>query len=186
MPLTRLSWGTLFKGNKFLRGVVNGWQLSGITQLQSGVNLSATLRARTSMQPAISALHCTSTMHTTPPSLVLFDQWNGPGAAHAADHVQSHGESRTEPVCERQLFHDFDDAGVNGPIVLPEIFGPWFFNSDLSMFKNFQISESKKLQFRFSAYNFLNHPIWSFTGTGVRARIALTWISVPARAADRR
>jgi hypothetical protein len=56
---------------------------------------------------------------------------------------------------------------VNGPIVLPEIFGPWFFNSDLSMFKNFQMSESKKLQFRFSAYNFLNHPIWSFTGTGV-------------------
>jgi hypothetical protein len=59
--------------------------------------------------------------------------------------------------------------GVNGPIVLPEYFGPWFFNSDLSVFKNWQISESKKLQFRFSAYNFLNHPIWSFTGTGVGA-----------------
>jgi hypothetical protein len=49
---------------------------------------------------------------------------------------------------------------------MPEYFGPWFFNSDLSLFKNWQISESRKLQFRFSAYNFLNHPVWSFSSTG--------------------
>ena len=42
--------------------------------------------------------------------------------------------------------------------------GPGFFNSDLSIFKNFTFgqSESKKLQFRFSGYNFLNHPNWTF------------------------
>jgi len=51
--------------------------------------------------------------------------------------------------------------------VLPEFFGPSFFNSDLSLFKNFQFGESKKLQLRFSGYNFANHPIWSFTGGGV-------------------
>jgi hypothetical protein len=57
--------------------------------------------------------------------------------------------------------------GKNGPAVLPEFFGPWFWTSDLSMFKNFQMGERKKFQFRFSAYNFMNHPLWSFTGTGV-------------------
>jgi len=56
--------------------------------------------------------------------------------------------------------------GQNGPSVLPEFFGPWFWTSDLSLFKNFRIKESQKLQFRFSAYNFMNHPLWSFAGTG--------------------
>jgi hypothetical protein len=37
--------------------------------------------------------------------------------------------------------------------------GPGFVNTDLSLFKNFTLgaSESKKLQFRFSGYSFLNH-----------------------------
>ena len=44
---------------------------------------------------------------------------------------------------------------------------PWrtglrFFDADLGIFKNFQIKESMKLQFRVQAYNFLNHPLWSF------------------------
>ena len=30
------------------------------------------------------------------------------------------------------------------------------------MYKNFRLSESKKIQFRVSGYNFLNHPIRSF------------------------
>ena len=52
--------------------------------------------------------------------------------------------------------------GQNGPMVTPPVYGPAFFNSDLGLFKNFVLSESKKLQFRFNAYNFLNHPLWSF------------------------
>jgi hypothetical protein len=46
------------------------------------------------------------------------------------------------------------------------VYGPGYFNSDLSVFKNFNITESKKLQFRIQAYNFLNHPLWSFPDGG--------------------
>jgi hypothetical protein len=53
-------------------------------------------------------------------------------------------------------------VGQNGPSVLPAIYGPAYFGSDLGLFKNFQIKESMKLQFRIQAYNFLNHPLWSF------------------------
>jgi len=45
---------------------------------------------------------------------------------------------------------------------MPVAYGPAFFNSDLSIFKNFHFSESRKLQLRAQAYNFLNHPLYSF------------------------
>jgi hypothetical protein len=34
-----------------------------------------------------------------------------------------------------------------------------YWNIDLSLFKNFNLGGAKKLQFRTSAYNVLNHPI---------------------------
>ena len=49
-----------------------------------------------------------------------------------------------------------------GATMLPVVYGPAFFNSDLGLFKNFTITEGKQLQFRANAYNFLNHPLWSF------------------------
>ncbi len=52
--------------------------------------------------------------------------------------------------------------GYNGSFIMPLMTGPTFFNSDLSLFKNFQFSEAKKLQFRISGYNFLNHPLRSY------------------------
>ena len=36
---------------------------------------------------------------------------------------------------------------------------PAYFDSDLALFKNFQITERQKLQFRISAVNWLNHPL---------------------------
>ena len=46
--------------------------------------------------------------------------------------------------------------------LLPVSYGPAFFDSDLGVFKNFAIKESMKLQLRAQAYNFLNHPLYSF------------------------
>jgi hypothetical protein len=54
------------------------------------------------------------------------------------------------------------NPGVNGPFVMPLIEGPSFWQADLSLFKEFTISESKRLQFRAQAYNFLNHPLRTF------------------------
>ena len=53
-------------------------------------------------------------------------------------------------------------VGQNGPTLLPAVYGPAFFDSDLGVFKNFTIREGMKLQLRAQAYNFLNHPLYSF------------------------
>jgi hypothetical protein len=42
--------------------------------------------------------------------------------------------------------------------------GPTYFNADLSLHKNFLITEGKSLQFRFEALNAFNHPVWTFSG----------------------
>ncbi len=63
--------------------------------------------------------------------------------------------------------------GHNGSFIFPYLKGPMFFNSDLSLFKNFQISEAKKVQFRASFYNFLNHPLTSYNPAGGDGNLTL-------------
>lgn len=46
---------------------------------------------------------------------------------------------------------------------MPYLNGPMFWQSDLSLMKNFKITERQNLQFRFAAFNFMNHDLPSFT-----------------------
>jgi hypothetical protein len=67
--------------------------------------------------------------------------------------------------------------GHNGSFIFPYVKTPPFWNSDLSLFKNFQISEYKKIQFRMSAYNFINHPLTSFNPAGGDSNLNLSFDS---------
>ena len=58
-------------------------------------------------------------------------------------------------------------SGRTAPPRCRSIYGPAFFNADLGLFKNFTITEAKKLQIRVNGYNFLNHPLWSFNGSNL-------------------
>jgi hypothetical protein len=55
---------------------------------------------------------------------------------------------------------------ANGPTQLPYIPMPSFFSSDLSVYKSFHITEKQTVEFRVTATNFLNHPLWGFNGSG--------------------
>jgi len=48
--------------------------------------------------------------------------------------------------------------GTFGTAGLNILDGPGFFNLDMGVLKNFPISESKRIQFRFESFNILNHP----------------------------
>jgi hypothetical protein len=56
--------------------------------------------------------------------------------------------------------------GTNGWYQFPYIHGPAYFNSDLAVFKTFKMTERQSLEFRASAFNFLNHPLDSFQNNG--------------------
>jgi len=150
--------GNFVKGNKIAGGFINGWQLSGISQVQSGVNLTGNTGYNFNLNPNGARLAN---------GFVV-----GARSVSGTDSIGLRPQLTCNPseVSKAQQFVNSDcfalptAAGGNGPTMMQPVYGPAFMNHDLGLFKNFQLSESKKLQFRFNAYNFLNHPLWSFNG----------------------
>jgi hypothetical protein len=144
--------------NKVAAQFVNGWQLSGITQIQSGANLwgysanqNFNIQTNNAKIPSTdfnisnSSLLGTTNIQLMP--LITCDPRKGLG-----EHQY------INPSC----FALPTEVGQNGPTVIPPIYGPTFFNWDMGIFKSFRITESKSFEFRVMGYNWLNHPLWSF------------------------
>jgi len=55
--------------------------------------------------------------------------------------------------------------GSVGPRQYSYLGGPAYFNSDLTIFKNFHVFRKQPVQFRAAMFNFLNHPLRQFTST---------------------
>jgi hypothetical protein len=144
------------KGNAIAAGFVNGWQFSGISQVQSGPNLTGiweqnffldTGGAQLANGYNVSARSVNGTN-----SIGLRPVWKCDPGANLKPQQFVNGACFALPT----------RPGENGPTVGPAIYGPMFMNHDIGLFKNFNLGESKRLQFRFNAFNFLNMPLWSF------------------------
>jgi len=147
---------------KVAGGFVNGWQLSGITQIQSGANLAA---ISNEFSPNLNGYHIPGTQFNVSNVSILGTpdiQLSPILTCNPTSNLGPH--QYINPNC---FAFPTTPGGANGPTILPAIYGPGFFNSNLALFKNFQITEQKKLQFRFDGYNFLNHPLWSFNGNNL-------------------
>ncbi len=131
----------------FLEQVANGWQISGITQYQTGVPLqpltNGTLFASYPGGTSNQAILGTDGI-VLEPYLVC----NPAKGLHSGQYFN--------PNC----FQSPNQRGVNGSLSWPTIDAPGFFDSDLGIYKNFKLPgrEGQSIQFRFTAFNFLNHP----------------------------
>jgi hypothetical protein len=150
-----------FVRNKVAGGIVNGWQVSGITQLQSGQNLTGQ-RGQTFGMALNSAKIPGTTQNISSTSLL------GTPNITLSPILTCDPRSNLGPnqFINASCFSFPTQIGQNGPTTLPVIYGPAFFNMDLGLFKNFAVTERKKLQLRMNGYNFLNHPLWSFYNGG--------------------
>lgn len=142
-------------GNVLAKGVVNGWELSGYTTWQSGApiqpNSGGTLNV-TWPNNVYNSVYLGTNQDTLTP-LVICD----PGKNLASGQYFN-------PACFAP-----PAAGHQGTIIWPsDINGPANFNSDLALMKNFKIGESKSVQFRVQAFNFLNHPLPQFGVNGAQ------------------
>ncbi|MDQ1474346.1 MAG: hypothetical protein QOJ99_5826 [Bryobacterales bacterium] len=151
--------GDPIHNSKLLGGAVNGWQVSGVLQLQSGVALqmnSGGGNFSMTLPSGVTSKNITGTNSVPAMPVLTCDPRSNLG-----DHQY------LNPSC-----FSLPTAGHNGPIIQPEAFGPWFFNSDLSLFKTFNFGEHQRLQFRAEAFNFLNHANYTF---GSDANLNLTF-----------
>jgi hypothetical protein len=62
-------------------------------------------------------------------------------------------------------------AGKLGTGGIPYMAGPIYWNSDLTLIKNLKLTERQNLQFRFAAFNFLNHDLLSFVNNDNNLRL---------------
>jgi Carboxypeptidase regulatory-like domain len=160
--------GNPLHAHGFLAGATGGWQISGITQLQSGANLtySGGYNANTNFNMQLNNAIIPGSVSGANPNGIQInnqsilgtnaEQLNPLVTCNPTKGLTSH--QYINPNC----FAAPTVVGQNGPTLLPVAYGPGFFDSDLALFKNFTITESKKVQFRIQAYNFLNHPLYSF------------------------
>ena len=149
--------------------MVNGWQLSGVTGIQSGANLTYNSGTNANFNMQLNSAILPGTQNVVNPT-------GNNGIAIGNQSILGTNAIQLNPILTCDPTKDLKahqyingncfavptQVGVNGPTLLPAIYGPGYFNSDLGLFKNFQIKESMKIQFRIQAYNFLNHPLWSF------------------------
>jgi hypothetical protein len=162
--------GNPIHNNKFAAGAINGWQLSGITQLQSGANLTSNSGTGNNFNWQLNNAIIPGTENVINPNggangIAINNQSIlGTNAIQLNPILTCNPTSNLGPhqFVNGNCFAVPTQVGQNGPSVLPAIYGPAYFGSDLGLFKNFQIKASMKLQFRIQAYNFLNHPLWSF------------------------
>jgi hypothetical protein len=136
--------------NTFTSGLLNGWQMSGITTYQSG---------RPMRVKFIGAVSNDTTMFS----------WFGNNAVAGGNAL---GATGIAPIVLRNAVTGNTDLGAayvdasafvmpafgsNGPAQAPFYMrSPTTKNWDVTFFKNFKISESKKLQFRAGFFNVFN------------------------------
>ncbi|MGI4756593.1 MAG: carboxypeptidase regulatory-like domain-containing protein [Janthinobacterium lividum] len=146
-----------FKGNR----LVAGWQLSGITQWQTGNPINIT-------QTATTFTGSTGVAH---PNLVGPVQYlNSKTSATTVQWFNSNtcGAAAVTAGCIYQL----PVAGAFGNISRNSMTGPGFADTDMSIEKNTAITEKLNFQLRVDAFDIFNHP--SFGNPGTSASVGST------------
>jgi hypothetical protein len=129
--------------NKFLEAIVGGWQLGGITTWRAGFPINPSAgenRANTNIGN---------------------DRPDASGQSQSVDQATTERWFNTAAFI-RGTIYQFGNAGRNS------VLGPAGFSIDSTLQKTFRMpKEGHELQFRWEAYNALNHPVWGFPNTSL-------------------
>jgi hypothetical protein len=154
-------------------GAVNGWQLSTYTAFQSGAPLQSNIATLNAIYasgltvPTVAHRNLPDNSIKLPNGLVATNvsanAWLGSNA-----YANFFPALTCDPRKGLKSGYYFNPAcfttpayGTNGGY-WPYIHLPAYWTSDLGIYKNFQVTESQRFQFRVSASNWLNHALPQF------------------------
>ena len=156
-----------FTTEHLLGGFINGWLISGITNVQSGANMQTGISAspgyylQGNIGQGATAYSVSSQSILGTPDVNLQPVLKCNPRSNLASHQY------VDPSC-----FGVPNLGTNGQDIEPYSHGPAFFDTDLSLDKTFKIGEGRRVRLRYSAFNFLNHALNSF-GTGYASQTTL-------------
>jgi hypothetical protein len=167
-----LSWNAFLPdivkgGNPLLRGVFNGWQVSGISTAASGIPIWLAFSGQAGTANIAQAYYGT-------PDVVVLSRPDGQGTGllpvYTCDPTTgntSHGEKLLDINCIT-----FPKLGEIGQALPPyDMRTPTRFNHDITFFKNFPLGGDQKVQFRVGIFNLFNN---AFANTSINGDIDLT------------
>lgn len=141
---------------------VNGWMLSGITSMQGGANMQTSISATPNFALTgklgpngnSNQINVSNSVFLGTPDVALMPRLLCNPKAGLRRHQFVNGACFGLP-----------NIGQNGANIFPYMHGPAYVDSDLTAEKSFKFTEYQSLRFRLAAFNFLNHPLTSFTGS---------------------
>jgi hypothetical protein len=161
-------------GNRLVRGVTGGWQISGITRYQSGAPLSLSVSLKTGCSIASAPCAATTTNNFGTDITGGGDAWRAVMSGNPVLASDQRGVAQwfntsvfSPPALAQQVT---DMAGVLNVLArgnTPKTFarGPGIANTDIALFKNIKFTERAKAQLRFEGYNAFNHTQFNAVGT---------------------
>jgi hypothetical protein len=139
--------------NRFIRGLANGWQLSGVTQIATGAPFTPTFTIS-----GVSSQNITGNVvagNPAPGALAYVYEGARIGYVKGCDPYTHSGDpwNRLNSACffAPSPGANGTESGVNW------LYAPGLVNFDMALQKQFSIKERVRLQFRFDAFNVFNH-----------------------------
>jgi outer membrane receptor protein involved in Fe transport len=148
----------LSHANAVVNQIVGGWQISPVLNYSSGLPFT------------LSYSSCNASIPGTAPCMVNGD----PGRFQK--HVTGFPGNSLSYYDPQPLGTVFTAPGLDqiGSVGRNSVFGPHFFNTDISVLKNFPIKESVSLQLRMDAFNAFNHINFGLPGGNIQQSGSIT------------